>query len=57
MRATSRSSAISLANRGAELLLGRDFLLDGELAEHIESLHGVTKVELKTSETRLALVG
>jgi len=39
------------------VLLGRDFLLDGELAEHIESLHGVTKVELKTSETRLALVG
>ncbi|WP_416366025.1 DNA polymerase III subunit alpha [Sphingomonas aerolata] len=39
------------------ILLGRDFLLDGELAEHIESLHGVTKVELKTSETRLALVG
>ncbi|RZM22288.1 MAG: DNA polymerase III subunit alpha, partial [Sphingomonas sp.] len=39
------------------ILLGRDFLLDGELVEHIESLHGVTKVELKTSETRLALVG
>jgi DNA polymerase-3 subunit alpha len=39
------------------ILLGRDFLLDGELVEHIESLHGVAKVELKTSETRLALVG
>ncbi len=39
------------------ILLGRDFRLDGELAEHIETLHGVAKVELKTSETRLALVG
>ena len=39
------------------ILLGRDFLLDGELVEHIESLHGVAKVEMKTSETRLALVG
>ena len=39
------------------LLLGRDFLLDAELAGRIESLHGVEKVELRTSETRLALVG
>ena len=39
------------------MLLGRDFLLDGELAARIESLHGVDKVELKTSEPRLALVG
>ena len=46
-----------LLQREVCILLGRDFLLDGELAEHIESLHGVTKVELKTSETRLALVG
>lgn len=41
----------------ATILLGRDFLLDAELAGHIEALHGVAAVELKTSETRLKLVG
>ncbi len=41
----------------ALLLLGRDYLLDGELAARIEAMHGVSAVELKTSETRLALVG
>jgi DNA polymerase-3 subunit alpha len=41
----------------ATLLLGRDFLLDGELSAHIEQLPGVARVELKSSETRLALVG
>ncbi|MGH6613140.1 DNA polymerase III subunit alpha [Sphingomonas sp.] len=41
----------------ARLLLGRDFLLDGELAGRIETLQDVGDVELKTSETRLALVG
>jgi DNA polymerase-3 subunit alpha len=41
----------------ARLLLGRDFLLDAELAARIETLHGVEKVELRNSETRLALVG
>ncbi|SFP39461.1 DNA polymerase III subunit alpha [Sphingomonas rubra] len=41
----------------ATVLLGRDFLLDAELASHIEALHGVAAVELKTSETRLKLVG
>ncbi|VVT10686.1 DNA polymerase III subunit alpha [Sphingomonas sp. EC-HK361] len=41
----------------ATLLLGRDFLLDGELAGRIETLHGVTTALLKPSETRLALVG
>ncbi|KQU62437.1 DNA polymerase III subunit alpha [Sphingomonas sp. Leaf339] len=41
----------------ATVLLGRDFLLDAELASHVESLHGVTAATLKTSETRLALVG
>ena len=39
------------------MLLGRNFLLDAELADRIESLHGVTSVTLKSSETRLALVG
>ena len=41
----------------ATVLLGRDFRLDGELASTIEALHGVASVALKTSETRLALVG
>ena len=39
------------------LLLGRDFLLDGELVARIEAVAGVTRVDLKTSEARLALVG
>ncbi|MFA6115109.1 MAG: DNA polymerase III subunit alpha [Sphingomonas sp.] len=41
----------------ARVLLGRDFLLDGELAARIETLDGISNVVLKTSETRLALVG
>ena len=42
----------------ALLLLGRDFLLDGELATRIETMQGITEVALKTAETkRLALVG
>jgi DNA polymerase-3 subunit alpha len=40
------------------LLLGRDFLLDHELASRIEAMQGITQVTLKTAETRpLALVG
>jgi DNA polymerase-3 subunit alpha len=40
------------------ILLGRDFLLDAELAGHVEALHGITATTLGTSEaTRLALVG
>ena len=41
----------------ARVLLGRDFLLDGELAARIEALQGVADVVLKTAEARLALVG
>jgi len=41
----------------ARVLLGRDFLLDGELAARIELLPGIGNVVLKTSEPRLALVG
>ena len=40
----------------ATILLGRDFLLDGELVDRLEGLPGVAGVELKSSETRLALV-
>ena len=45
------------AGGSARVLLGRDFLLDGELAARIENLQDVSDVTLKTSETRLALVG
>ncbi|MBB4617372.1 DNA polymerase-3 subunit alpha [Sphingomonas abaci] len=48
---------LSTSEGEATVLLGRDFRLDAELAEHIEALHGVTAVALRTSETRLALVG
>ena len=41
----------------ARILLGRDFLLDGELAARIEDLQGVSNVVLRTAEARLALVG
>ncbi|MDO7844322.1 DNA polymerase III subunit alpha [Sphingomonas immobilis] len=41
----------------ARVLLGRDFLLDGELATRIEGLDGIRNVALKTAEARLALVG
>ncbi len=42
---------------GAVLRLGRDFLIDGELAAAIERVAGVTSVTLKTQEKpRLALV-
>ncbi len=41
----------------AMVMLGRDFLLDAELAEHVETLPGVTGVEMKSSDARLALVG
>ena len=41
----------------ARVLLGRDFLLDAELAASLEAVHGVVDVAFKTSETRLALVG
>ena len=48
---------VPLAGGIAQLLLGRDFLLDAEIAGRIEVLPGVAAVELALSETRLALVG
>ena len=45
------------AGETARMLLGRDFLLDGELATRIEALQDVRDVELRTAEARLALVG
>jgi DNA polymerase III subunit alpha len=41
----------------AMLLLGREYLLDAEVAGRLESLPGVTAVDLRNSETRLQLVG
>jgi DNA polymerase-3 subunit alpha len=42
----------------ADLVLGRDFRLDGELAGRVETLHGVASVALKAADTqRLALAG
>ncbi|MGN6374463.1 MAG: DNA polymerase III subunit alpha [Sphingomonas sp.] len=41
----------------ARVLLGRDFLLDAELAAQLEALPGVEEVAFKTAEARLALVG
>jgi DNA polymerase-3 subunit alpha len=48
---------VSTPDGEATLLLGRDFLLDAELAGRLESLHGVASVEFKAAETRLQLVG
>jgi DNA polymerase-3 subunit alpha len=39
------------------VLLGRDFRLDAELAERIEGLPGVAKVDFEIEETRLRSVG
>jgi len=56
-RGEVRAHLLSPDGTRATLLLGRDFLLDGELSDQIEQLPGVARVELKSSETRLALVG
>ncbi len=48
----------TLPDGGApQVLLGRDFLLDAELAASLEALPGIEDVAFKTSEARLALVG
>jgi DNA polymerase-3 subunit alpha len=41
----------------AEVIAGRDFALDAELADRIERVTGEGSVELSTQEPRLALVG
>ena len=41
----------------AEVIAGRDFVLDGELAARIERITGEGSVELSTQEPKLALVG
>ena len=49
---------VPLASGGsAEVVAGRDFALDAELAERIERITGEGSVELSTQEPKLALVG
>ena len=48
---------IALPEGEARLLLGRDFLLDAELAARLESMNGVAAVAFRPAETRLQLVG
>ncbi|WP_375381999.1 DNA polymerase III subunit alpha [uncultured Sphingomonas sp.] len=56
-RGEVRAKVILLSGEEATVLLGRDFLLDAELAGHIEAIPGVSAARLRNSETRLALVG
>jgi DNA polymerase-3 subunit alpha len=49
---------VPLASGGAaEVIAGRDFTLDAELAARIERITGEASVDLSTQEPRLALVG
>ncbi|MGI4733202.1 MAG: DNA polymerase III subunit alpha [Janthinobacterium lividum] len=56
-RGEVRAKVTLAGGEEATVLLGRDFLLDAELAGHIEAIPGVTAARLRSSETRLALVG
>jgi DNA polymerase-3 subunit alpha len=55
-RCELRLRALLPDGAAAELLLGRDYLLDVELAAQIERLPGVTEARLRPLEPRLALV-
>ena len=48
---------VMLGQGEACLLLGRDFLLDAELAARLEAMHGIAAVEFRQAETSLRLVG
>ena len=48
---------VTLTAGEASVLLGRDFLLDAELAARLESMHGIDAVEFRQAETSLRLVG
>ena len=50
-------ATVAAPGGNATVLLGRDFLLDAELAGRLESMHGIAAVEFKAAETRLQLVG
>ena len=50
-------ATVELPGGEATILLGRDFLLDGELVARIEAVAGVAEVRLANSERHLALVG
>jgi DNA polymerase-3 subunit alpha len=48
---------VPIAGGTAEIVAGRDFTLDGELAIRMERIIGEGTVELSTQEPKLALVG
>ena len=49
---------VPLANGGeAEIVAGRDFALDADMAARIERIAGEGRVELSTQQPKLALVG
>ena len=50
-------ASVGLPGGEATMLLGRDFLLDGELVARIEAIAGITEVRLANAERHLALVG
>ena len=56
-RSEVRMIAILPQGGQAVLVLGRDFVLDAELATRIEHVQGVREVALRPAEARLALVG
>ncbi|WP_174296368.1 DNA polymerase III subunit alpha [Sphingomonas bacterium] len=56
-RGEVRAQLTLVGGEEATVLLGRDFLLDAELAGRIEGIAGVTAARLRGSETRLSLVG
>jgi len=56
-RGEVRATLMLADGTAAEMLLGRDYRIDAELVGHIEQLPGVTGVEMRRVEARLALVG
>jgi DNA polymerase-3 subunit alpha len=55
-RGELKLTAMLADGRSAQLLLGRDFLIDAELAATIERLPGVDAVNLRAADRQLALV-
>jgi DNA polymerase-3 subunit alpha len=55
-RGELRLTAVLADGRSAELTLGRDFLIDAELAAQVERLPGISGVKLRPADRQLALV-
>jgi DNA polymerase-3 subunit alpha len=55
-RGELRLTAVLADGRTAELMLGRDFLIDAELAAQVERLPGISGVKLRPADRQLALV-